>query len=238
MLGGAGQADSGIGLLISCRPRDGNPGSIERDLISRWFDCEDPDAVLGQVGIVQVTDFNDAELEEAASVLDGESGRRLLQFLATSDRLPMTTTTPAPTPELISRPVVDSLRHPVVWGAFASLPDADRCRALDADAGTLDRLADLFLTRFSRKCRIRRSWFGEAQADAALNVVARSTGTTPPFSRVRNWMPAAHGILNVAESEFLFGEAVTYGLIRRESPDLWRWRHQFIAERLAGRANS
>jgi len=169
-------ARSGVGLLISCRSRSDLPGSVEGELIARCFDSEDPAAMLGQVGFVFITEFNNEEMAEAVRGLDGESERMLAQFLFAGERLPPTSTSSPPLPDAVSRSVLDSLRHPVVWGAFASLPEADRCQILGADPTALDRLADKFLERFGRKCRNRRHEFDDDLLHAALNAVSCGAG--------------------------------------------------------------
>ena len=53
----------------------------------------------------------------------------------------------------------------------------------------------------------------------------------PLRDREAHWIRAARG-LGDNESAYLYGEALSYGLIREESPGVWRWRHVFVGDYL------
>jgi hypothetical protein len=228
--------ESGALLLVSYRPDDRRHGGAERALASRWFSSLSADYVLQRVGFVHVGGFNDDELAEAAEHLlavdAGASERRLLSALR-PDTLQSARTALLPEGGTVSTGVIASLKHPVVWGAYAGLAQELRARVLSGEQAALDTLAESFLRRFYDKCLSRGRAVSEHQMHAALVSVARQTTANPPFSKVGAWDPACVGHLNSNEASLLFGEAMTYGLIVRDSATEWRWRHAFVAGFLA-----
>jgi hypothetical protein len=230
--GGHPPLASGVTLVLSCRVHDSREDAVIDDLIRRLFDCEDPAVYRSRLPVVRVEDFARPELLAAAR----GSGTALAPFadwLEAQDSPSGPSPDPARTGATYPAQVVESLHHPVVWGAFAGLPDMDQQRILAGDSSGLSRLAEAFLTRFGAKCRDRRPSFMADRADAGLGAVARATRRPPPYSRLNDWLPAAAAVMTAGEADFLFGEAVTYGLVDLESSDQWRWRHTFVADHLA-----
>ena len=228
-----GGCASGVTILVSCRPNETRREAFVGSLLGRLFDCADSSMLRDQVPVVWVEDFTRVELAEAARAL-GPAYESFAEWLLAQDA-PLNDATASSGPD-ISYPerLVESLRHPVVWGAFAGLPELDRQRVLDGDPDGQAMLASGFLARFRGKCRDRQPGFHENHADAGLIAVAQSTRRPPPYSRRGDWIARASSVLGAQEAAFLFGEAVTYGLVEQESQDGWRWRHPFVADHLAG----
>jgi hypothetical protein len=222
----------GSNLVISCRPRQ-HSRNVEHALIRDWLGNENPDAVAQQVGFVEVDDFDDEEFDEANRLL-GPNGNAPINAesqwatLADRRRFPFGTDGRV---QAAPSPVAGSLRHPVVWGVFASLASRDRQRILDGSADGVSILAKSFIDRFLIKCVVRRNHqIQDGHLLAALCNIARSAiALAPLFGKRDHWDSLCPPLLNQEESTFLYNEAVSYGLIDEEEPTKWRWRHEFVA---------
>src|SRR5262249_36828628 len=102
--------------------------------------------------------------------------------------------------------------------------------ALDGRAQALDRLAADFLERFYRKARSRcEGHFPSDRAEQALRRVARGDPTAQGDGSFRqDWSGRMLGAFNESEARLLYEEALSYGLIRLDQNDTWRWRHAFV----------
>jgi hypothetical protein len=222
----------GAKLLVTCRPRRRNRAG-HLGLLSEWVGAEYPEALTDRIGIVEVADFDLNELADAAQRLGGDQEVRLLRAssLATLEYA-RTLGEDVDTSDAAQSAITESLRHPVVWGAYASLEPQERGSVLDGLPGGLDRLAHQVLCRFLRKCRVRRdNLCSEEHLEAALRGVAKaSLESRPPHGRIALWEAACGNVLSRDERAFLYGESLSYGLIQEDEPSAWRWRHGFVAE--------
>ena len=109
--------------------------------MSSWLDTDIPHVHVDQVGIVHIGDFDDAELREAAQAVGEDEHRRIGATLRegmgpvedTSAREVLGGRDVAD----VDRLILDSLRHPVMWGVFASLESRQRLHALEGDQEAL-----------------------------------------------------------------------------------------------------
>jgi hypothetical protein len=248
--------NSPASLIVTCRSSEADQRA-RIHLASEWIGTPEPDLVTG-VGFVSVGEFLDQDLAHAAELLNGVSGQRILDALnfnandgkysgppgrasiafdfpsalgaesRLSDRRSDT--------EPIAAEILQALRHPVVWGGFASLSENERIGILDGDQASLGRLADLFVKRFIIRCRARKKWSDCSLLEKALCTASRSITKSPPFSP-QDWESACCQFLSTAEARDLYSEGLTYGLVRRESGPGWRWGHRFVIDYLAGLCN-
>ncbi len=209
-------------IVISTRSTTGR--FIEEELKAQWFDTPEPDLICG-VGFISLGDFLDDELLDAALRLNGRPERRIVQTLS------MDATTSRHYEDPIANELLQTLRHPVVWGGYASLSESDRSGVLDLDKARLDRLAKLLLDRFTRRCRLRRLLCDEQVLDRALRLIARATTDQRRFTPIE-WDQACVTCLIESDARILYRECLTYGLIERDGWD-WRWRHHFLVAYLS-----
>ena len=224
-------------LVLTCRAPERDRNRAVEGLVSNWFDSELPDIIADQIGAVHVGDFDDDELREAARILADDVGRRIDEMLPrslASDRVSTgaeSSGSGGATP--LELELLDSLRHPAMWGVFAAIPSADRISALSGDVAALAAMADKFLDRFCRKTSKRRTTLRRDQLRDGLSAISR----VPSQDRVvrdrqADWVQPALGPLNLDEAAFLYGEGLSYGLTREEAPGKWRWRHGFVRDYL------
>jgi hypothetical protein len=121
------------------------------------------------------------------------------------------------------------LRHPVIWGGYTSLSEAERDRVLNRELPYLNRLAKLLYDRFLRKCQARRQWRDERMLERALTEIATVTPNTRPYP-ADTWDQACLQCLGQREGEDLYHESLSYGLIERDQGTSWRWAHPFLSE--------
>jgi len=229
---GPGGTYSGRGtVIVSSRKSAGHRSTRQDyDIVSQCFDCDLPEAFADRVGWVHVGDFDDEEMAQLASRLMPSVRDQLLAVLTVPDR----TTQAGIDPEPAAVPLVlESLRHPVVWGTFAELNSEAQVGVLAGEPAGTRQMAELFVRRFEIKSRAREPGLRHAQIWQALEAIARATGNDAAFGR-DDWDQRCNPILGSYASEVLLGEAFSYGLFRQDSPTLIRWRHRFVAQWLAG----
>jgi energy-coupling factor transporter ATP-binding protein EcfA2 len=229
---------SDLGLILTARANASRADRALRELIADLFSAEYPGDMEDQFGVVWIDDFTEAEFVAVLRHVDVEVRTRLQAAVGTMAGTPPDTTVaesamtpgaPSPLPEM-----VESLRHPVLWGFFSRLTVEEQHQVLDgADAG-LDRLTERFVERFCVKVYRRRSTLQGERARRALVQVARSFPPHQALARFQtNWIAQAAPLVTQDEAAFLFAEAVSYGMIREEEPGRWAWRHRFLRESLA-----
>ena len=210
-------------VLVSCRSETGS--RAKENLISKWLDTPDPRLVDG-VGFVELDNFVGDELVHAASLLNGAPEQRII-LAASLEAAPQR-------PPTVSTEILQSLRHPVVWGEYASLDPARRNGILDHEQVQLDHLAEQLHERFLRRCRDRKFWRDGLMLECTLPEVARVVTGAPPYSS-ESWDQACQLCLDRTEARYLYDESLSYGIIERDSGPTWRWRHQFLLEYLRRR---
>ena len=200
-------------LVLTCRSPERDRARAVEGLVSSWFDTELPDVIAGQVGAVHVGDFDDDELRDAARGIADDVQRTIDEMLPGGPPTGPVSTGADPsgpggaTP--IERGIIESLRHPVMWGVFSSLPASDRPLALSGNGAALATMADRFLDRFCRKAWTRRTTLRHDQGRAGLAAIGRAsprTGSSGTDRRIRVW--PAMGPLNQDEAAYLYGEAL------------------------------
>jgi hypothetical protein len=230
---GGNRDKSPASLIVTCRTPAHGAEIAKQQLINDWLGSPEWDLVQG-VGFVSVGDFLDQDLIEAASLIGEAPEDRIIAAVSlnglheSSQRISET--------KVISMAIVESLRHPVVWGGYASLARNEREGVLDGDAISLDRLAKQLLDRFLVRCRSRRKWADDANLQPALAASAQ-TLTGKPLHTIPEWERQCAPHLTSGEALALYRECLTYGIVRRETGTTWRWGHRFVVDYLARRPN-
>jgi hypothetical protein len=210
-------------IVATCRSDTGS--RTRTDLISQWIDTPEPDLARG-VGFVELDEFVGDELVEAAVKLNFAPEQRIIRAMANdSNDAPQHSPT-------VSGEILQALRHPVIWGGYASLPEADRNGVLDGGQVQLDRLAGQLYDRFLRRCKTRTRWRDQRMLELALPKVARAIVSPPPYSP-KDWDQACQRYLGLAEARDLYFESLSYGIIKRDASPSWRWGHLFLVDYLA-----
>lgn len=121
-------------------------------------------------------------------------------------------------------PEVDTLsllRDPVLWGAYISVPEADRSLILRGSSDGLTILARWLVHRFCHKARMRGiTLFPETIADI-LGAVVKVCPSVQQSYTLGQWRSVAVDARPLDLQ--LLQEAVSAGLITRESAGTWRW---------------
>lgn len=229
-----GDGSLGGKLLVSCRPRQHKFQGLEY-FIQKWIDTENPAKFTDRVGLVELGDFDETELEAVEAILGDPPDERLrrstwFETFERSETLGGDLESPVVPPDLIR-----SLLHPVVWGVYAGLTREERGWVRIGRAEGTDRLAQVLIERFLRKCEARHNQtVQQHHLETALRKVAAITvKAPPPFAVQGAWQEGCKCILNPEDTSFLYGEALTYGLIEEDQGPSWRWRHGFVAQYLA-----
>jgi hypothetical protein len=214
-------------LLVSYRPKRDIWG--RNDLVSEWFSTAQPDLVEG-IGYVEVGDFTIQELDELADLLGGEPERRIH---------PTTLAESGPSLRPVRKDILTLLRHPVVWGVYAGMIEAERSAVLDGEVPLLNRLVRRLCERFRRRCHTRRSWEDGAMLQQALVAISQTTvrpDVARPYGR-EHWDQASDMWLDRSASTALFSECLSYGLVESHAQRKWQWCHRIVAEYLAHSAS-
>ncbi len=96
-------------------------------------------------------------------------------------------------------------------------------------------MAERFLSRFCLKVNRHRPALLDNRIERALGVISRATsGEAAEFSRRTHWIEPALDSLMQEEAEYLYEEAISYGLILESARGEWTWRHEFVRGRLRG----
>jgi hypothetical protein len=220
-------------LVLTCRTSAKSTQQEKEDLISIWLNTENPQLFLDHVETVPIGEFNNEELRTAARRLGEDVHRRIGASLKegfASDTNAFEVLGGGVIE--IDSMMVDSLRHPVMWGVFAILDPSQRSLVLSGDRELLNFMARQFLNRFSRKSHQRRSSLSAEQIEYGLRSIGNIDLSDQPLrERQVHWIQATPA-LGENESAYLYREALSYGLIREESPGVWRWRHVFVGDYL------
>jgi hypothetical protein len=215
--------NSPASVVVTCRSEAGS--RTKADLISHWLGTPEPDLVQG-VGFVALDNFSVHELVDAARLLNGEPEERIIR--ASGAGMAGYAVYSAAVPEKI----LLSLRHPVVWGCYASLPELDRNRVLDSNSSSLNSLAQQLHDRFFRRCQKRRSWRNVQMLKRTLPEIARSTANSGPPYPESTWDLACEQCIDSSEARDLYNESLSYGIIEQDSGRSWRWVHSFLVDYL------
>jgi hypothetical protein len=216
-------AASPASVVVTCRL---DTGSRTREgLISQWLDTPEPDLAPG-VGYIELNDFVGDELVDAARLLNGEPEQRIIQTASLGG--PGSHQHPPP----VAEDILKSLRHPVVWGGYASLTEAERSGVLNRERPQLHRLAEQLHARFLRRCKTRKRWRDYRMLERALPHVARATDGHPPYTH-DTWDRGCAPCLDWPEARDLYNESLSYGIIERDAARSWRWGHPFLVDYLA-----
>jgi hypothetical protein len=210
-------------VVVTCRSDTGS--RTKEDLISRWLDTPEPDLVDG-VGFVEFDDFVAHELVDAARLLNGAPEQRIIRAAS-----PIAAGAPDQYPP-VSEDILRSLRHPVVWGRYASLPESDRTGVLDREAVCLKRLAEQLHGRFLRRCLARKRWRDDLMLERALPAIAQASSDRRAYVP-EAWDGACEMYLDRTEARNLYTESLSYGIVERDAGRSWRWGHPFLVAYLA-----
>lgn len=135
------------------------------------------------------------------------------------------------------------IRHPILWHHFSEMSQSEQAALLGGAPHALDGLADRYLDWFARRAQSRRD-FTPADVRIVLGAVAKRCANPEVSYEPSDWnVPArdASGWGDVFVRK-LFHEAVSSGMIDEipsagggsgKAPGSWRWRHPFVAGRLA-----
>jgi hypothetical protein len=228
-------------LLITARLRDRSLERTRDRLIKNLTSTHHPGELAHQFGFVLVGDFKDEELQLAIAELPSPVRGRLEKAIQVlSGRASSTATLEDEVDQEPDRPVPDrellsSLRHPALWGEFLDLDEQTQGRVLDGQREAMHELAGRFLERFFSKVWLRHPALPENDLRQALNRIGRRFPTREQRGRLlQHWLAPASksGLLRHEEATCLFHEAVSYGMIREDGEECWRWRHGFVGNYL------
>jgi len=210
-------------------------------LVRGWITSDIYSGVSANVGRVFVRDFGEEELSRAARVLGEDCWRRIAPALASSahggigptalgDEALLSGASPAAVPAM-----VNSLRHPAMWGSFVSLDHEWRLLVLEEHSAALSELAKRFLVRFCDKVNRRHVSLSDRRVLNALRSICTAIpGGSVELSRHDHWILPARGPVTNDEAACLFDEAISYGLIVEDARGQWLWRHGFVPDHLKG----
>jgi hypothetical protein len=222
----------GVRMIASCRPLSAGR-NVEESLIADWLAVDYPHLLRVGVGFIEVGDFGDDDWDEVAGMLGAPGGSPALRPGPAPYPGQGHFATPDSSPQWAGG-LENSMRHPVVWGAFANMSPTERELVVSGDAGARGLLASRVIDRFLRKCVARSAHLNQGQLHAALRAVARETlARTPPHSRTGGWTAHCRGPVSDYEAAILYREAISYGLLTENEASSWRWRHPFVADWLA-----
>lgn len=229
-------------LVVTCR--DTLESAIERWLPGNVYGTR----FRGELPAdVEISDFTPKELLEAARLAMSPVRDALERVLAGGHTLPLASSLPSmttipvgialPRGPSLSPTVLDALKHPAIWGAFAVLDEQQQTGILRSEAAAMQELAASVVERVCRKAQARqRAAFNTKEAVfRMLCVLARANQGMGPFTKDQ-WKGPLHQsglVLHGLVIPTLYGEAISSGLILEDNPRLWRWRHGFVREYLA-----
>jgi len=232
-------------LIVTCRD--------SKELAGRWLDIaspyEDEPKPFRDVEVV-VDAFSGSELVAVARLqlpalatrfalayqaVDGQRSTFLaaadFEMEASSVLLPE-----SPSQQAVEAEVFEALRHPTLWHCLLSVDGAMQSRVLDGEAEALAHLTSRFLLWFCHKMRVRGKRTQNEDMIEVLKVIARRADPRrSPRYQNKDWITHASKTshMNREQAELFFEEALSAGLIVRDTAGWWRWRHPFIGEYLA-----
>ncbi len=157
-------------LIVSCRRREGIEELVTREMPNY------PGAVPSC--IIQIGEFSDSEVLEAARLSSPELHRRLQSRLGSqpdlgeSEHNPilMEDTSPYPQSSLIDERVLDALYHPAMWQAYLD-DNVDQVAAIDGDISAICEMARTFIEWFHWKLKRRKKMLRDLDFDTLIEIL-------------------------------------------------------------------
>ncbi len=144
--------------------------------------------------------------------------------------------TDSPSLQAVDAEVFEALRHPTLWHCLLEVDGAMQSRVLDGEAEALAHLATRFLSWFCYKVRARGKRTQYEDMIEVLKVIARRCDPRRAARhRDKDWITHASKTpyMTGEQAELFLEEALSAGLVIRDTGGWWRWRHPFIGEYLA-----
>jgi hypothetical protein len=230
-----------------------NSGIIETPLATLIVTCREPGVVMNDWLLealapavpgystakpISVGGYSQRELLDAVEQDLPMYIERFEQMLSPHVTLPVRTIDLAWQP--IPQEILEALKHPAMWFALRRLQSEDRASMLDGNPVALDRLAGHFLWWFSEKVRRRHSdWNREDVTEAMLAIALRASATHAAQYSREIWQDVGRGDYALRGRQvylYLYGEALSAGVIRETERGMWDWRHPFVGRFLAREA--
>lgn len=146
-----------------------------------------------------------------------------------------------PSSRAVDADVFQALRHPALWSCLLNVDGTIQARVLDGDVGALGQLASRFLRWFCQKVRARGRQARDEDVIKVLQVIAKHCDPRlSPRSKRKDWIAQASSTsyMTVEMADAFYGEALSAGLILRDTNGRWRWRHPFLGVYLASHSLS
>lgn len=229
-------------LIITCRN--------SKELADRWLSItspfEDDPKPFRHVEVV-VDEFDAGELVAAARLYLPALAERFEQAYRVSAVQPLAFPSTLEAPSVlqsensllkaVDAEVFKALRHPALWHCLLSITDSDmiQSQVLDGEIDALARLSYRFLSWFCTKARARGKRTRKEDMIEVLKAIAHQCDPCQSLLyRNKDWITSASktSYMNAEQAEHFFEEALSAGLLVRESKGWWRWRHPFIGEYL------
>jgi len=228
---------SNVVLLLTARLEGNDIQRALRKIMADWLSTDIPRHVVLPVGYVQIGDFSSEELSAAVQFLDTDVRTRLQTTLILIDpeNTASTSVNSAQATDVsdgVANPeIIAALRHPVLWGEFSRLHAKEQLHVLDGNTLGLDMLADSFIERFCLKAQRRRDHLQVERVRSALVQIGIGVRHGQQLAnRDTDWIHRASGELIQTDAVYLFEEAISYGVIRKEEGVQWAWRHTFVGD--------
>lgn len=208
----------------------------DRDLDSAWTGYHDQQ-VRNNIPMVDLEDFNDREIVEAADSIDPSVGSRIQAAVSNitgmDDFLADGMGENRHTAQPISKDLLITLRHPVMWGCFAALNPEIQRKIIDGDVMATGDLVSEFVQRFIYKLKRRRRDLQHLDVQGALKTISNHcVGKHQPYLRDAQWIDPVctchHWERN--EANLLWREALSAGIVQIDQSDSWRWTHQIVPD--------
>lgn len=218
----------------------------ERPRVQLYVTCREPrgwDSLVGfenpfrdelpGVYSVKVERLSDAELHAITdSVLDGDVCRRIQHILMHGN----TNEYRRPQDEMFddtsrkTQDFVDAMRHPPFLAALRRVEPADAINALGGDSGSRNKVARHYICWFMEKVVRRRKFEDASLVGRLLNRIVTQSGVTMAVLDFQDdWLePLTSSHVSMVDADRLFREALSGGIVFRESHDKWRWRNEFV----------
>jgi hypothetical protein len=225
-------------LLATCRDKDEVLRYLPRE---HQYSSSDP-----QPTPIEVPDFDLDELEVIARdrLTQPVSDRIAAHIAKVRSIKTVSLLTQAAPPHVsqtlqINEDVYAALSHPLFWGMFCDLTEAEQHRVLDGEEAVIWKLCVKYLHWFCERAKRKNLGCDVRRMKGILKSVAVVSRTlTAPFLQQANWIAPARGAgFGDATADWLFLEAKSFGLVKLDSAvdahETWRWRHPFIGDFIA-----
>jgi hypothetical protein len=228
-------------LIVTCRD--------PKELAERWLSLTSPyeDEPKPFRGVeVMVDEFSPSELvaaarlhlpalaerfEHAYRALEGQ-GTLLASSLETASVLQPE----SPSLRSVETEVFQALRHPTLWHCLLKVDVTMHSRVLDGEMDALAHLVMHFLSWFCHKVRARGKPAHNGEIIEVLKAIAfHCDPRRSPRHPSKDWKAHASktAYMNREQAELFYEEALSAGLIVRDTGGWWRWRHPCVGEYLA-----